>query len=104
MSTIVTSADDLLLAIRQHTVHESPVRVEVVLRRSIVAIAGAEGSQFTVSVFDDANNVDLCSAQGESLVLAASKLLRDLNAERDRRVTELRRQVAKLTGDAEVAA
>jgi hypothetical protein len=50
------------------------------------------------------DNALLHEAGGESLAIAASKVLRACNELRDAQVLALRRQVAKLTGEPEVAA
>lgn len=100
MSTTPT-IDDLLLSIREHPVHAAPVRVETMLPSYD---AGARGSTFFVRVIRQTDGVTLREMPGESLGIAASKVLRELNELRDKQVLELRRQVAKLTGNPEVVA
>lgn len=100
MSTALT-IDDLLLSIREHPVHEESVRVETLLPSYDTA---ARGPTFFVRVIRQSDGVTLRETAGESLGIAASKVLRELNELRDKQVLELRRQVAKLTGNPEVVA
>lgn len=98
MSADATNVEDLLLAIRNHPIHEGPVQVQVGLHGEAKNVA-----PWRVVVFGESGNT-VAEVTQASLLLAASNLVRQFNAERDAKVLELRRQVAKLTGNPEVAA
>ena len=98
--TSTPSIDELFLAIRGHTIHDGPVW----LQAHLPSFDAGAVPRFAVRVFRESDGVVLHEAGGESLAIAASKVLRACNELRDAQVLALRRQVAKLTGEPEVVA
>lgn len=100
MSDDQIRSEGLLLALRDHTIHGERVRVRATLGHHDPALVNQ--GLWLVEVERLSDGVLMYDGRGVSLDIAVSSILRECNQQRDAKVLELRRQVAKLTGNPEV--